>query len=113
MLGRPELTNDMSVSVSEKSANDFPFKPLPRANGDLFPQKANGVSPLEFCFHYIIHSMIYHTKTYLTTSSNGVCGLNDGRSAAYAHQNIVSRLVYLSKKTYQQKLLYNLEKQTS
>ena len=37
VLGLPELTNDMSVSDNERSANDFVVAPrIPLPNGDLF-----------------------------------------------------------------------------
>jgi len=37
MLALPELTNDISLSGTESSPYDFPFKPL-LVNGDLFSE---------------------------------------------------------------------------
>jgi hypothetical protein len=64
VLGLPELTNDMSVSDSEKSAwVAFAFKPLlPLAKGDLTDSSSElrGVNAALFAaFIYIVIYIIY------------------------------------------------------
>ena len=57
MLALPELTNDISLSGTESSPYDFPFKPL-LVNGDLFSEAKNLMSVLQETGRFSLFSFL-------------------------------------------------------